>query len=95
MLKPLKDLIIMKTVEASNKSKGGLFLPDNREGESHTECVVTAVGPGLYTENGSLIGTTVKVGDKVLVTSAKLRSYEAGGEKFVYTTEDNILGIIE
>jgi len=64
-LKPLADRVIVKPKEAEEKTSGGIILPDTAK-EKPVEGTIVAVGPGRTADNGELIKTTVKVGDKVL-----------------------------
>ena len=63
-IKPLGDRIVVKPLEAENKSKGGIVLPDSVK-EKPQEAKFVAVGKGKVLENGTIQTPEVKVGDKV------------------------------
>lgn len=94
-LKPLGDRIIVKPLEAENKSKGGIVLPDSAK-EKPQEAKVVAVGKGKILENGSVQAPEVKVGDKVLYgkyTGNEITTKE--GEELLILREEDILAIIK
>jgi chaperonin GroES len=63
--RPLHDRVVVKRIEAEEKSKGGIIIPDTAK-EKPQEGEVVAVGPGGRDENGKLIIMGVKAGDRVL-----------------------------
>ena len=69
-VKPLADRVIVKALEAEEKSAGGIIIPDNAK-EKPQKGEVVAVGPGKVADSGQLVKPEVKKGDKVrlLVTS--------------------------
>jgi len=94
-LKPLGDRIIVKPLEAQNKSKGGIVLPDSAK-EKPQEAKVVAVGKGKTLENGTVQVLEVKVGDKVLYgkyTGNEITTKE--GEELLILREEDILAIIK
>ena len=64
-IKPLADRVVVKLVEAEEKTKTGILLTASAQ-EKPQIAEVVAVGPGAYTEDGKLIPMEVKVGDKVI-----------------------------
>ena len=64
-LKPLADRVIVKPLEAEEKTKGGIIIPDNAK-EKPQKGEVIAVGPGKIADNGQKITMELKKGDKVL-----------------------------
>ncbi len=64
-LQPLGDRIVVKALEAEEKTKGGIVLPDTAK-EKPQEGKVVAIGKGKISEDGKLIPVQVKVGDRVL-----------------------------
>jgi chaperonin GroES len=67
-LKPIGDRILVKREASSEKSKGGIILPENAK-KKPQQGVVVAVGPGKRNKDGSVTPLTLKVNDKVLFTS--------------------------
>jgi len=94
-IKPLGDRIVVKPLEAENKSKGGILLPDTAK-EKPQEAKVVAVGKGKTLENGTLQAPEVKVGDKVLYgkySGNEITTKE--GEELLILREEDILAIIK
>ena len=63
--KPLHDRVLIEVLDSSEKTAGGIIIPDTAQ-EKPQECKVVAVGGGAKTEDGKIIPMDVKVGDKVL-----------------------------
>ena len=94
-IKPLGDRIVVKPLEAENKSKGGILLPDTAK-EKPQEAKVVAIGKGKMLENGTLHAPEVKVGDKVLYgkySGNEITTKE--GEELLILREEDILAIIK
>ena len=64
-LRPLHDRVVVKRLDAEEKTKGGIIIPDTAK-EKPSQGEVTAVGPGGRDESGKLIPIDLKVGDRVL-----------------------------
>lgn len=92
-LKPLADRVIVKVIEAEEKTKGGIVLPDTAK-ERPQQGEVLAVGPGRRGEDGNLLPMTVKVGDRVLFSKYGGTEVKLGGEEYLILREDDILGIL-
>ncbi len=92
-IKPLFDKVVVKPVEEETKTKAGIFIPDTAKEKSH-QGIVLAVGEGKY-EDGKLIASTVKKGDKVLYKEYGGDEFKLEGEEVVILKEEDILGIIE
>lgn len=91
-LKPLGDRILIKRVEAEEKTKGGIVLPDTAK-EKPREGVVLALGEGRALENGTRAPFTVKVNDRVLFSSYAGTEVKWDGEEFLVLNEDDIIGV--
>lgn len=94
-IKPLGDRVVVKPLEAENKSKGGILLPDTAK-EKPQEAKVVAVGKGKMLENGAIQTPEVKVGDKVLFgkySGNEITTKE--GEELLILREEDILAIIK
>lgn len=94
-IKPLGDRVVVKPLEAENKSKGGILLPDTAK-EKPQEAKVVAVGKGKVLENGTIQTPEVKVGDKVLFgkySGNEITTKE--GEDLLILREEDILAIIK
>jgi len=85
---PLNDYVLVKTIKEEEKTKGGLYKP--AEGKEQMMGEVLAVGEGIYTSNGTLIPTILKVGDKVIVPNTGIQ-LKLDGEKYNLYREQEIL----
>jgi chaperonin GroES len=93
-LKPLGDRVLVKVLEQEDKTAGGILLPDTaREKPQLGE--VTAVGPGRKTEEGNVVPTEVKVGDKVLYAKYAGTEIKIASSDYLLLTEKDILAIAE
>jgi chaperonin GroES len=93
-LVPLNDKIIVKRVEAEDKTAGGIFLPDTAK-EKPRQGVVKAVGDGKLLDNGKRASFQVKEGDRILFTSYAGNEVNVDGEEWLIMTEDDILAVVE
>ncbi len=92
-LKPLADRVIVKPMEAEEKTKGGIILPDTAK-EKPIEGTIIAVGPGKLTEDGKQIKLEVKEGDKVLYGKYSGTEVTVEGEEYLIMRESDIFAII-
>jgi chaperonin GroES len=94
-IKPLGDRIVVKPLEAENKSKGGIVLPDTAK-EKPQEAKVIAVGKGKILETGAVAAPEVKVGDKVIFGKYSGSEFiTKEGEELLILREEDILAIIK
>ena len=94
-LKPLGDRIIVKPLEAEEKTKGGILLPDTAKEKPH-EGKVVAIGKGRVSDDGKVIAPEVKVGDRILY--GKYSGTEittANGDELLIMKEEDILAIVK
>lgn len=92
-LQPLADRIIVKPLEAEEKTAGGIVLPDTAK-EKPQEGKVVAVGKGKVAEDGKVVALEVKVGDKVLYgkySGTEINTKD--GESYLIMREDDVLAI--
>ena len=94
MLKPLGDRIVVKALEADEKTSGGIVLPDSAKERPQTGEVL-AVGPGKTLDNGSVAAMEVKVGDKVVYSKYGGSEIKVGGQEVIILRQDDVLGIVE
>ncbi len=92
-LKPLGDKVIVKLVEAEEKTASGLYLPDSAK-KKPTEGEVIAVGTGRILDNGERNALTVKVGDRVLFSKYGGNEVTVDGKDFTILDEDQIYAIL-
>ncbi|MBF0429831.1 MAG: co-chaperone GroES [Fibrobacteria bacterium] len=93
-VKPLSDRVIIKSLEAEDKTSGGIYIPDNAK-EKPQKGKVEAVGPGKPSENsGEIIQMTVKTGDTVLYGKYSGTEVTIDSEEYLIMRESDILAII-
>ncbi len=92
-IKPLADRVILKQLEAEEKTKGGIILTAASK-EKPQEAQILAVGPGAIVD-GSLVPLEVKVGDKVLYSKYSGTEVKYDGEEYIIVRESDILAIVE
>lgn len=90
---PLNDKIIVKRMEAEEKSAGGIVLPDSAK-EKPRQGKVLSLGDGKLLPNGSRQAFLVKEGDKVLFTSWAGNEVKIDGDDYLIMTEDDLLAVI-
>ena len=87
---PLGDRVLVKRVQADEKTKGGIILPDTAK-EKPREGLVVAVGKGKLLDNGSRQALQVKTNDRVLFSSYAGSEIKLDGEELLILGEDEIL----
>jgi chaperonin GroES len=92
--RPLHDRVLVKRIEAEEKTPGGILIPDTAK-EKPAEGEVLAVGPGARDESGKLAPLDVAVGDRVLFGKWAGTDVIIAGEERLILKESDILGIIE
>jgi chaperonin GroES len=92
-LSPLHDRVVVKPLEAEEKTKGGIILPDTAK-EKPVEGTVVAAGPGKISDNGELVKMTIKVGDKVLYGKYSGTDVTIDGEEYLIMRESDIFAIV-
>ncbi len=93
-LKPLSDRVIVKPLEAEEKTASGIYLPDAAK-EKPTKGKVISVGPGKTDDNGNRMTLNVKDGDTVYYGKYSGNEIEVDGAKYVILRESEILGVLE
>ena len=88
--RPLHDRVVVKRIDADDKSKGGIIIPDSAR-EKPQEGLVVAVGPG---EAGKLIPIDIKTGDKVLFGKWSGTEIKLDGEELLIMKESDIMGVL-
>ena len=91
-IRPLQDRIVVKRLEADNKTKGGLIIPDTAK-EKPIEGKVVAVGNGKVLKDGKVRPLEVKVGDTVLFGKYTGTEVKLDGEEHVLIREDDVLAV--
>jgi len=93
-VRPLNSKVLIKRVDAPEKTKGGIIIPDNAT-EKPQEGEVVAAGKGRVLENGSIKPLDVKKGDRVLFGKYGGTEISFKGDDYVILDENEILAIIE
>lgn len=93
-IKPLYDRVLVRRIDAEEKSAGGIIIPDTAK-EKPMVAEVIAVGQGKLLEGGKLRAMDVKKGDKILVGKYSGSEIKIDGEEHVMLREDEILGVVE
>ena len=91
--RPLHDRVVVKRIEAEEKSSGGIIIPDTAK-EKPQQGEVIAVGPGGRDEAGKLIPMDVQVGDRVLFGKWSGTEVKIDGEEYLIMKESDIMGVL-
>ena len=91
--RPLHDRVLVRRVEAEEKTAGGIIIPDTAK-EKPQEGEVVAVGPGTRDDSGKLLALDVKAGDKILFGKWSGTEVKINGEDLLIMKESDILGIV-
>jgi chaperonin GroES len=92
--RPLHDRVVVKRVDAEEKTKGGIIIPDTAK-EKPQEGEVIAVGPGARDESGKLIPVDLKAGDRILFGKWSGTEIKLDGEDLLIMKESDVMGIVE
>jgi chaperonin GroES len=91
--RPLHDRVVVKRIDAEEKTKGGIIIPDSAK-EKPQEGQVVAVGPGGRDEAGKLIPIDIKTGDRVLFGKWSGTEIKLDGEELLIMKESDIMGVL-
>ena len=91
--RPLHDRVVVKRIEAEEKTAGGIIIPDTAK-EKPMQGEIVAVGPGGRDENGKLAPIDVKAGDKVLFGKWSGTEVKIDGQELLIMKESDIMGVI-
>ena len=90
----LHDRILVRRIEAEEKSAGGIIIPDTAK-EKPSEGEVIAVGPGARDDAGKIVELDVKVGDRILFGKWSGTEIRLNGEDLLIMKESDVMGVIE
>lgn len=93
LLKPLADRVVVKKLDAEDKTAGGIVLPDTAK-EKPQQGEVLAIGPGKFDEKGSRMPMEVKVGDKVLFAKYSGTEVKIEGVEYLILAERDLLAVV-
>jgi chaperonin GroES len=92
--RPLHDRVVVKRIDAEEKSTGGIIIPDTAK-EKPSEGEIIAVGPGGRDENGKLIPIDLKTGDRVLFGKWSGTEVKIDGVDYLIMKESDIMGVLD
>jgi chaperonin GroES len=92
--RPLHDRVVVRRIEAEEKTSGGIIIPDTAK-EKPQEGEVVAVGPGARDDSGSLVALSVEAGDRILFGKWSGTEVRIGSEDLLIMKESDILGVID
>jgi len=92
--RPLHDRVVVKRVEAEEKTKGGIIIPDTAK-EKPQEGEVVAAGPGGRDESGKLIPLDLKAGDRILFGKWSGTEIKLDGEELLIMKESDVMGVVQ
>ena len=91
--RPLHDRVVVKRIDAEEKTAGGIIIPDTAK-EKPSQGEITAVGPGGRDEAGKLIPIDLKVGDRVLFGKWSGTEVKIDGQDLLIMKESDIMGVL-
>ena len=91
---PLNDKLVVKRLEAEERTAGGIVLPDTAK-EKPKQGKVLSLGDGKLLDNGKRAAFQVKEGDRVVFTSYGGQEVNVDGEEYLIMTEDDILAVVD
>ena len=92
--RPLHDRVLVRRIEAEEKTAGGIIIPDSAK-EKPSEGEIVAVGTGSKAEDGTVTPLDVKAGDKVLFGKWSGTEVKVDGEDLLIMKESDLLGVID
>jgi len=92
--RPLHDRVVVRRIDADQKTAGGIIIPDTVQ-EKPQEGEVVAVGPGARNERGELVPSELKAGDRVLFGKWSGTEVKIDGEDLLIMKESDVMGVIQ
>ena len=92
--RPLHDRVVVRRLDAEEKSAGGIIIPDTAQ-EKPMEGEVVSVGPGARNEDGQIVALEVKAGDRILFGKWSGTEVKLDGEELLIMKESDIMGVVE
>ncbi|MDQ2765181.1 MAG: co-chaperone GroES [Pseudomonadota bacterium] len=92
--RPLHDRVVVRRIEAEEKTMGGILIPDTAK-EKPMEGEVIAAGPGARNEQGQIVPLDVREGDRILFGKWSGTEVKIDGEELLIMKESDIMGIVE
>ena len=92
--RPLHDRVVVKRIDAEEKTAGGIIIPDSAK-DKPSQGEIVAVGPGGRDESGKLIPIDLKVGDRVLFGKYSGQSVKVDGDELLVMKEEDLFAVVE
>jgi chaperonin GroES len=92
--RPLHDRVVVRRIDADQKTAGGIIIPDTAQ-EKPQEGEVVTVGPGARNDRGELVATELKAGDRILFGKWSGTEVKIDGEDLLIMKESDVMGVIE
>jgi chaperonin GroES len=92
--RPLHDRVVVRRIDAEDKTKGGIIIPDTAK-EKPQEGEIVAAGPGARDESGKIVPLDVKAGDRVLFGKWSGTEVRIDGEDLLIMKESDVMGVVE
>ena len=92
--RPLHDRVLVRRIEADEKTAGGIIIPDTAK-EKPMQGEVLAVGPGVRNEKGELVKLDVQVGDRILFGKWSGTEVKIDGDELLIMKESDIMGVLD
>jgi chaperonin GroES len=92
--RPLHDRVVVRRIDADEKTAGGIIIPDTAK-EKPMEGEVVAVGPGARDESGRLVPLDVKAGDRILFGKWSGTEVKLDGVEYLIMKESDVMGVLD
>ena len=92
--RPLHDRVVVRRIEADEKTKGGIIIPDTAK-EKPQQGKVIAAGKGKAKDDGKVLPLDVKAGDTILFGKYSGQDIKIDGEEYLIMREDEVLAVLE
>jgi chaperonin GroES len=92
--RPLHDRVVVRRLNAEEKTAGGIIIPDTAK-EKPMEGEVVAVGPGARNEKGEIVAMDLKPGDRILFGKWSGTEVKLDGEELLIMKESDVMGVVE
>ena len=92
--RPLHDRVVVQRIDAEEKTKGGIIIPDTAK-EKPMEGEIVSVGPGARDESGKLVPLDVKAGDRILFGKWSGTEIKLDGVEYLIMKESDIMGVLD
>ena len=92
--RPLHDRVVVRRIDADERTKGGIIIPDTAK-EKPQEGEIVAVGPGARDEKGNVVPTDLKAGDRILFGKWSGTEVRIDGEELLIMKESDVMGVIQ